>query len=532
MVLIPPKRLFHIKSMQTFLYEDVADDVRDKGYVAVSHVWGDQKKYKPKELGIVGGVDWEVPLSDTTKMLRMKEAMLDLDEEYCWFDVLCMPQDKQEEINREISLMGDYYAGADTTLVFLTIDYIHSEEFIRWYDMVAEVMETERDFTYDEINWTITLEGHNLLDMAKDQWLHRVWTFQEAVLSKKIILVDLKGSRVNLSNIIAKLRYAFYKCQVVLAPFSNSLEDLLYLGNAVDHRMNGGHDLVSAISENCRRDCYKEQDRFYGMLGILGYKDFPVDYDADMNVINKKIVQHAYSKGDVSWLAAVGNAEGFIPQIYEISSYVGESWKEDEPNICNIRFEDDALWVNMWSFATVVRSTDLRVDELPDDRVLGETFRVCKEWGLDGDDITSAIMRYADVPGTVAGVAKMFLEDQSTGVSNPNIVIEMISRFGRGADKRLLDALTIMVVPGGMSCARTAVKAISNETGDFFPLIIFGNADEGDEIRLVRMHDKDDRTLGIVVSELGKRKGVCLYRKIEMSEEDVVRHYIPHEFLL
>lgn len=39
---------------------------------------------------------------------------------YCWLDILCMPQDKQDEIDQEVGFMGDYYAGADYMLVLPT----------------------------------------------------------------------------------------------------------------------------------------------------------------------------------------------------------------------------------------------------------------------------------------------------------------------------------------------------------------------------------------------------------------------------
>ncbi|KAF9341884.1 hypothetical protein BGZ91_011952 [Linnemannia elongata] len=99
------------------MYENVADDVTNKGYVAISHVWGDQQMYSADELGINSGVNWEIPLSNPNKIRRLVDAMNYYEKEYCWFDVLCMPQDNQGEINLEIPFMGDYYGGADMTLM-------------------------------------------------------------------------------------------------------------------------------------------------------------------------------------------------------------------------------------------------------------------------------------------------------------------------------------------------------------------------------------------------------------------------------
>ena len=87
MSLIPPKRLFHVPSMSTVMYEDVVDDVTEKGYVAVSHVWGEQQPYSADELGINDGVNWEIPLSRKNKMDMLKSAMKKFKMEWCWFDV-------------------------------------------------------------------------------------------------------------------------------------------------------------------------------------------------------------------------------------------------------------------------------------------------------------------------------------------------------------------------------------------------------------------------------------------------------------
>src|SRR5688500_17386034 len=72
--LATPKRLFDTKTMKTVMYED-AVDVEKEGYVAISHVWGSQRKYVPKGVGVMGGVTWTIPLSDPEKMKRVKNAM-------------------------------------------------------------------------------------------------------------------------------------------------------------------------------------------------------------------------------------------------------------------------------------------------------------------------------------------------------------------------------------------------------------------------------------------------------------------------
>jgi hypothetical protein len=79
--------------MSTVMYEDVANDVKGKGYVAISHVWGNRKMFTADELSINSGVAWKVPLSSLGKIIRLR-VMMTYFKKYCWFDVLCMPPDR------------------------------------------------------------------------------------------------------------------------------------------------------------------------------------------------------------------------------------------------------------------------------------------------------------------------------------------------------------------------------------------------------------------------------------------------------
>jgi hypothetical protein len=49
---------------------------------------------------------------------------------------------------------------------------------------------------------------------------------------------------------------------------------------------------------------------------------------------------------------------------------------------------------------------------------------------------------------------------------------------------------------------------------------------------LVRMTGYSGEVLGIVVDKYFRRKGVCIYEKIEMTEEEAILRYTPQEFPL
>lgn len=59
----------------------------------------------------------------------------------------------------------------------------------------------------------------------------------------------------------------------------------------------------------------------------------------------------------------------------------------------------------------------------------------------------------------------------------------------------------------------TIVKVVTRNHS--YPLIMCGNADEGDIIVMAKVYDSSNskRSLGIVVSKSSKRKGVCVAPK-------------------
>lgn len=544
MSLTPPKRLFHVPSMSTVMYKDVADDVKEKGYAAVSHVWGDQRMYLANKLGINSGVDWEIPLSDANKIQRIIEAMKHNKMEYCWFDVLCMPQgeDRQWEVNLEIPLMGDYYAGADITLALSTSDYNVSSDFRALCDLIDDCTKGERTLTIDESNW-VGSHKSGMIDFSKEQWFKRVWTLQETVLSKKVMMICVDGSYLNLSDTIA-MSAALKSMTSIFG--HNVFSDFIYELDVLSEFANLDRDKLdmrSVMHLTTTRDCYRPHDRFYGVFGILGYKDFPVDYDMSPKDLNKRIVQYAYSKGDLSWIAAGGNIwPGFVQPIVN-HLYMGNVWKEEQPSACEIKFQDDTLSMSVVDFAIVTRCEKIgRSDANPKD-VVTWTFHTFKKWGFSEAHATVAMIQHREITYATAQHLAIYLlylsEDMDTvdiframllrdiGTLTPEDPIdEIFSAHMRGWTEKSNDMWTYLH-PAVTICMGGTIVRASTISGEDIPLVISGDASEGDKIVLTRMCDSDNRVLGFVASE-SERKGICLYEKMDIP--DVL--YYSHKFLL
>lgn len=521
----PPKRLFDVDDMKTVLYEDVVDDVKKRGYMCVSHVWGDRQMYTADELDILGGVTWLIPLSDPNKFGRMADTVKCLGGKYMWLDIVCMNQDKQHEIDEEVPFMGDYYAGADITLVLSDARYETSRNFKKWLNMMDDVAERGA-FTEEEANWIYSHDDVDLLDISQEVWFTRLWTIQEAALSKEIILVDNRGLRIPLYDVLVKVLYMtdinrFHIYHV----FKKSWRRLLALCDVMQIYAEGSFSIVNAWNE---RECYRPEDRFYGMLGLLGYKDFPVNYGISSEDLNEKIVRHASSKGDITWLSIGGNInEGFIQPIHKTYGCIGDKWTEDEPGICGIMFKNDVLSMNVSAFGAVIHCKKFADYSSNREDFVAWTVRTFRDWGCSEDHIIRVVMGFVDGSDGIYGPAKLYIDGLVDGADHDALPSELVRLFGDEAQERLVKITGNIAKTDGRHSEQTIIVVKSSETSENIPLIIYGNANIGDEIKLVRVHDELGRSLGIVCKS-GKRKGIFLYERVDVDKYI----YGPYEFIL
>ncbi|KAI1807177.1 HET-domain-containing protein [Daldinia bambusicola] len=144
-------------------------------YVALSYVWGDSTtadgiSVDGHKIGI--GANLSTALRD----LRHTTRVLNI-----WIDALCIDQHNIPERSKQVSLMGDIYSMASSTIVYL--GPLNTNAQFIFQQMAGG---TFRGFDY---NSSKQLEG--VFDMATESskflarpWFRRAWTFQELILSK------------------------------------------------------------------------------------------------------------------------------------------------------------------------------------------------------------------------------------------------------------------------------------------------------------------------------------------------------------
>jgi hypothetical protein len=521
MSLTPPKRLFHVPSMSTVFYKDVADDVKEKGYVAVSHVWGKQKLYEPEKLGILGGINWRIPLSNLRKMGRLRGGMEFFRKEYCWWDILCMPQDKQEEIIEEIPLMGDYYSGARMTFVLSDEEYENCDNLNKWLFIMRNVAKEKRPLTLEEHRWMEGLEK-DLFDISKDQWFNRVWTLQEASLSVDLILMSANNIYITLSDIIVPISRAMDTGDTRISnPFHN-MHKLMVMGFNCSQNVRYLGSVMQAVLS---RDCYKPQDRFYGVLGILGYKDFPVSYDISMEDLNKKIIQYACSKGDMSWLTVTGcGIDSFIPLLHLNFTYASSTWVENSPDKCNASFKDDAFYINAADCGKIVDCKYFFAPQSGELQSIQDGILVLKDWGLTTIDILFLMVEFKEIPDDILDMTRTCIMTIFLGYKCETAFQYLASSYGYDIAKHIGHIQQHMK---GLVAVNSTIAKVSNGKHDLL-LFIQGHPDIGDRILLTNIHNLINRGLGIVVDDHGRRKGVYRTRKLKVRDE----LYIQHKFLL
>lgn len=502
-----PVRLFNIKTMETVIHHDFPKSVLKDGYVAVSHVWGEQTFHNPENLGIKRGVNWRVPLSDTKKMDMLTLGMKKFKMEWCWWDVLCMPQgeNNQHLINKEIPYMGDYYNGAKVTFVLSgkegpdgDVERLIVKGFIKGFTAVTK-----------HTSVTIQILA---LELEKETWFERLWTFQEAVMSKQIWLIGHYGNYIDISDIMKRVALSNERLGVI----DDDTIAIVNLARAIrdysDYKTSVGRMLYE-----CRgRKCYKPEDKFYGALGVLGYTNFPVIYGIDMKNLMREFMEYAYYKEDVSWLAIhVNGKTGFIPS-HENLEYIGELWREENPGMCNIIFKESTLFINACITANVTQCLDVSSISI-------DAYDIYEEWGLHESDVIRGITGHCRLSDGEVNCLKSFRRYDTGDI----ISFQGAKTFGSIMTGGNMGKLMAKKSRHTDISWKIASKVVCIKTGKVMLITVCGDCNVGDKIMLLPMYDIRGRALGIVVDDKLKRKGICLYPKL-----DIFYEYTPHEFQL
>ncbi|TLD26136.1 HET-domain-containing protein [Venturia nashicola] len=143
-------------------------------YVALSHCWG-TKPFLSTTRATLRDREYGIDLQDLPANFHDSIiAVRALDLRYIWIDSLCIIQDDKEDWRNESQRMASVYSSAHITIVPVSAGSAHDgflhnrKHFDHIYaDLSSSVMQTD--------------------DIQDSIWDHRGWTFQERLLSKRLL---------------------------------------------------------------------------------------------------------------------------------------------------------------------------------------------------------------------------------------------------------------------------------------------------------------------------------------------------------
>jgi hypothetical protein len=166
------KRLLQERKIPVVDYGLSVKDSSDTPFVAISHVWAD---------GLRGTTEKGLPRCQIERIVKMTRRILkkrkrDARGGAFWIDTLCIPE-IDDMRHRAIGLMAQTYREAEAVLVI--------------------------DSGIQDISSSAPLE-EKLVHVLSSRWMQRLWTFQEAVLAKKVYYQFSDGP-VSLDELLKKI---------------------------------------------------------------------------------------------------------------------------------------------------------------------------------------------------------------------------------------------------------------------------------------------------------------------------------------
>lgn len=163
-------------------------------YEAISYVWGSDAK---NHIILLSGKTHRITasLSDALHQCRFPNQSRAL-----WADSICIDQDKLEEKNHQVYMMGRIYSSSQRTLICLGTDPDNRDHARKAFGMLSDtnrmIQETYQspDFSWEANSFPWPLPDDPLINdsrwqsvaiLASNPWFLRGWVVQEAVLGRE-----------------------------------------------------------------------------------------------------------------------------------------------------------------------------------------------------------------------------------------------------------------------------------------------------------------------------------------------------------
>jgi hypothetical protein len=218
------------------------EDILEKGYRCISHLWGNTTRWNNHP---IKNVMWGVDMRED-KREKLLQIFMHF-KGYWWMDVFCTDQ---ESSNKPLSIMGDVYKRCKECICMLDIK-IH------------------KFFKQDPETWVNNgkIVFKHALSFAKCKWNKRVWTIQEWFLPPKVYYTEETFEKdfhmINPQDINQVLSWEGNVARTIINLRLSISAIVLF-----ERHLDSFTRVVRLVKSG--RECTKPQDYYYGIAGICG----------------------------------------------------------------------------------------------------------------------------------------------------------------------------------------------------------------------------------------------------------------------
>lgn len=252
---------------------------RDKGYEALSYVWGDPNA--TKDIQVNGQ---SLPVTENLhnalhRLRRPKESRI------LWIDAICIDQKNDLEKGHQVGLMSRIYTFASGIVIWLG-DVSFQDE-----NSATSAFNSFKD-TNDRLataSGAPSREGiYRCYErLMSSPWFARSWTVQEAILARKLTVM-LGPGFASFDDILScedSLWRTLRKAEVKVVP--GCYRAIAGMRKQRRHPGGTGLTFLNAIHRYWDHEATDSRDKIYALLGIVndwqGFNEISADYTIDAN---------------------------------------------------------------------------------------------------------------------------------------------------------------------------------------------------------------------------------------------------------
>lgn len=254
-------------------------------YYALSYAWGSTNTLHPVICNGQQGMKIADNLYEAIRTLFKPPINIDFP---IWIDGISINQEDDEEKSEQVGRMGDVFWGAKKVLVWLGPTENQSDLAMDWLEGLSKILpriaRAPQIYEFEEYglpdmyhqDWLAL--GH----LYRRKWFGRLWTFQEAVLATKLLIVcGEKSVEGELLFMVAKELNRLFLFRLTYAGYSvpdheDGITAITIVWN-VSRQMEayGAIRIISLLRIADKKVCLYPRDRIYAMLGMtaLSFKN-------------------------------------------------------------------------------------------------------------------------------------------------------------------------------------------------------------------------------------------------------------------